>query len=586
MVIISKVDADMEKNNAGRVSIHGDSEANVRSEHDPDSSSEVFQAGVKRVRAVASVWSKRTLWLTFGLLYLVSFVDMLLTSVQFALNPFITSSFDKHGLLASVSIVSTILSGCSTLTLAKIVDIWGRIEGFIFMLVIVIIGLIMKATCQNMEAYVGAHTLYWTGHIGMIYCVDVMLADMTSLRNRMIMFSINNTPTIASTFAGPKIADLFYTNLNFRWAFGAFAIMIVGVSLPVIVIMLLMERKSVKAGFLTKEKSGRSVWESIKYHVVQFDVMGIVLITAAFALILLPFSIVAYAPKGWATGYIIAMEIIGVVCLALFIAWEKFLAPVQFLPFKYLKEPTIIGSCLLYGVMFASAFCWNAYFNSYLIVVHRLSITTAGYVLNSFSLSSAILAPWIGFLIRYTGNFKWAAYTGVPFMLLGTALLIPFRQPDTHIGPVTITQVLVGIGTSFFSVCGQLAVMSVVSHQEVAVVLAIWGMFGSIGASIGLAVAGAMWNNILPSQLYQRLPEESKHLAAQIFGDMELQMSYLDGTPERAAIVGAYADVQRKMVIAGVCLMPLVLASIFIWKNVNIKKHEEEEGSQTKGNIF
>lgn len=83
--------------------------------------------------------------------------------------------------------------------------------------------------------------------------------------------------------------------------------------------------------------------------------MGIVLITASFALILLPFSIVVYAPKGWATGYIIAMEVVGVVCGAIFLAWERFLAPVQFLPFKYLKNLTIIGSCLLYGVMFASA---------------------------------------------------------------------------------------------------------------------------------------------------------------------------------------------------------------------------------------
>ncbi|KAG5300470.1 siderochrome-iron transporter MirB [Histoplasma ohiense] len=578
MVTLSNVGADVEKNIVPEV--------NDASKRDSDNASADFQPGVKRVRAVASVWSKKTLWLTFALLYLVAFVDMLLVSVQSTLNPFITSSFEKHGLLASVSIVATILSGCSTLTLAKIVDVWGRIEGFLFMLLVVVVALIMKATCKNMEAYVAAHTLYWTGHIGMIYCVDVMLADMTTLRNRMIMFSINNTPTIASTFAGPKIADLFFSNLNFRWAFGAFAIMLVGVSLPVIVIMLFMERKSVKAGFLVKEKSGRSAWESIKYHLIEFDVVGIVLITASFALILLPFSIVVYAPKGWATGYIIAMEVVGVVCGAIFLAWERFLAPVQFLPFKYLKNPTIIGSCLLYGVMFASAFCWNAYFYSYLIVVYRLTITTAGYVLNSFSLSSAILAPGIGFLIRYTGNFKWAAYAGIPFMLLGTALLIPFRQPNTSIGAVTITQVLVGIGTSFFSVCGQLAVMSVVSHQEVAVVLAIWGMFGSIGASVGLAVAGAMWNNILPSQLYRRLPEESKAMAAQIFGDMQLQMSYLDGTPERDAIVGAYADVQRKMVIAGVCMMPLVMASIVIWRNVNIKKQEEEEGSQTTGNIF
>jgi hypothetical protein len=40
--------------------------------------------------------------------------------------------------------------------------------------------------------------------------------------------------------------------------------------------------------------------------------------------------------------------------------------------------------------------CWDAYFYSYLQVVNRLSITTAGYVLNAYSLSSAVFAPFIG----------------------------------------------------------------------------------------------------------------------------------------------------------------------------------------------
>ena len=92
----------------------------------------------------------------------------------------------------------------------------------------------------------------------------------------------------------------------------------------------------------------------MKFGLTLFTVIGIILITAMFALILLPFSIAKYAPKGWATGYIIAMEVIGVVCGALFFVWENKFAPKQFLPWKYLKEPTIIGSCFLYAVMFCS----------------------------------------------------------------------------------------------------------------------------------------------------------------------------------------------------------------------------------------
>ncbi|KXG51688.1 Major facilitator superfamily domain, general substrate transporter [Penicillium griseofulvum] len=542
-----------------------------------------FQGGVQRVRAITSAWSTKTLILMFILLYLVSFVDALLSSVESSLNPYITSSFHKHGLLTVVSVVSTILGGSSKLTLAKIIDIWGRVEGFLIMLLLVTIGLIMKATCTSMEMYTAAHTLYWVGHIGLTYVVDIMLADMTSLKNRMLMLGLNGTPGIASTFAGPEIATLFYTNLDFHWAFGSFAIMQVGVCIPVAAVMLFMQRRAEKSGVLEKTHSGRVWWQTIIHYLVEFDVIGIILITAAFSLILIPFSIASYGPKGWATGYIIAMEVLGVACVPAFYIWERYCSPVQFLPWKYLKEPTIIGSCMLYGVMFVSCFTWNSYFGSYLQVVNRLDITTANYVLNAFSLTSFIFSPIFGLVISWTGDFKWTAMAGIPIFLLGTALLVPFRAPDTHVGILTMIQILVGLGSCLFTVCGQLAIMATVTHQEIAVVNAVWGLFGSIGAAVGAAIAGGMWNNILEKELYNRLPQESKHLSASIFADLVKQMSYADGTAERDAIVGAYADLQRKMAIVGVCFVPLCILCTWFWRNVNVKKLGRE---QTAGNVW
>lgn len=300
---------------------------------------------------------------------------------------------------------------------------------------------------------------------------------------------------------------------------------------------------------------------------------------------MLPFNIVAYAPNGWETPYIIAMIVTGVVCGALFYVWEMYFAPVQFMPWKYLRDTTIIGSCLVYGVMFLSCFTWNGYFLSYVQVVHRLDPSTAGYVVNSFSLSAAIVSPLFALLVRWSGRFKYVAYAGVPIMLLGTALIIPYRQPDASTAVLVVTQVLNGIGTGVLSSVAQLAVTVPVTHQQVAVALAIWGMFGGIGSSIGYAIAGAMWSNIMPGELTRRLPEESKDRMLEIFGDMVLQMSFPDGSPERDAIVGAYAHTMRLMVIVGACFVPLVLACIYIWRNINLKTKDAEE-PQTKGNVF
>ncbi|KAF9873926.1 siderophore iron transporter mirb [Colletotrichum karsti] len=551
-----------------------------------ESDSDNFQDGVTRVRAITSIMTKKTMISMFVLLYVVSFADLLMQSIQTNLSAFVTSSFQKHGLLAIVSIFANILSGCCHLPIAKIMDIWGRTEAFLVMTMCSVIGIMMKAVCQNMETYVAAHTIYYVGHFGMMFVIDIMLADLTSLKNRMIMFGINGTPNVIVVFAGPRIADLFYTNLNFRWAFGAFAIIMLGVCLPSAGIMFWNQRKAEKAGMLQKLKSDRTHLQGFIHYMIQFDFVGIILIVAAFALIMLPFSIVVYAAHGWKSAHIIAMEVVGVICIPLFVCWEKYLAPVTFIPYKYLANRNLVGAGLLYGLMFVSIFCWDTYYQSYLLVVHRLNITHAGYVLNCFSLASSFFGPLFGYIIRVTGDFKYTAIAGIPFMLLGTALLVPYRTPSTNVGVLVVLQLLNGIGTGIFSACGQIAVMSAVTHQEIAVAMAIYTLFGSIGSTVGFTIAGGLWNNILPSELTKRLPEGSKNLTSTIFGDIEVQLSYADGDPIRDAIVGAYAHVQHMMVICGACFVPLCVVSILIWKRINLKKLEAEKGTQTKGNVW
>lgn len=216
------------------------------------------------------------LWFPIGAntrnrLYLVTFIDILLLSVHYSLVPYVTSEFSQHGLLATTSIVATVLGGVVGLAVAKIIDIWGRVEGFAAMVLLIVVGSIMKATCTSVEMYSAAHVLYWVGHGGLVYVIDVMLADMTTLQNRMIMIGINGTPMIASTFAGPRIAELFLENVNFRWAFGAFCIILVGFCIPIGVIFYINQQKALRLGVAEKNKSSRTVWGSCKYYFWEFD---------------------------------------------------------------------------------------------------------------------------------------------------------------------------------------------------------------------------------------------------------------------------------------------------------------------------
>ena len=47
-------------------------------------------------------------------------------------------------------------------------------------------------------------------------------------------------------------------------------------------------------------------------------------------------------------------------------------------------------------------------------------------------------------------------------------------------------------------ICDEIAVMAAASHQHIEVVLAVLGMFGSIGGAIGLTVPAAVWQGVFP----------------------------------------------------------------------------------------
>lgn len=80
-----------------------------------------------------------------------------------SLLPYVTSSFQQHSLTAAVSIMSSLIGGLWKLPLAKILDIWGRPQGFFLMVVCLTLGLIMMAACNNVQTYAAAQVFYWVG---------------------------------------------------------------------------------------------------------------------------------------------------------------------------------------------------------------------------------------------------------------------------------------------------------------------------------------------------------------------------------------------------------------------------------------
>jgi hypothetical protein len=74
-------------------------------------------------------------------------------------------------------------------------------------------------------------------------------------------------------------------------------------------------------------------------------VIGLILIIAGFALVLLPLALQSYQYNGWGSATVISMLVIGGLSVAAFIVYEKYFARKSFIPFYLLKDKSVIGAC-------------------------------------------------------------------------------------------------------------------------------------------------------------------------------------------------------------------------------------------------
>ncbi|OAQ98306.1 hypothetical protein LLEC1_03594 [Akanthomyces lecanii] len=537
------------------------------------------QAGVKNIEATTVAWDKKVLIIAYVLIWLTYCVEGMLTNTTAALTPYVTSAFAQHSLTPTVSILSSVIGGVTNLTLAKILDVFGRPQGYLFCIVLGTVGMIMMAACNNVEAYAAAQVFQTVGNNGIQYSLSVLVADTSTLQNRGFMQAIVSTPNLFTGFLAGPIASGFVKGPGWRWAFGMFTIMVPCITLPLYGILVSNFLKAKRLGLVAKSDSERSPLQSFLHYCREFDAVGLILLSAGVALFLLPFNLYTMQARGWTSPLVLSMLIIGFLLIVAFVVWERFFASVTLIPYSLLLDRTVSGACILSLVLFLSYSTWSAYFSSYLQVVKGLSIDNSTYVAQTYSVVSVVFAVVAGAIIHKTGHFKPATlFVGVPLSAFGLGLMIHFRGADGNIGYIVMCLIFVGIAAGTIIVCDEIAMLAAGAHQYVAVCLAVLGMFSNIGGAIGFTVASAIWTNTLPNKLLEYLPEEDLPNLVMIYADLNTQLSYPIGSPTRMAIQHAYSDAFLRMLAAGTGVWALGFVAVLMWRNINVKDIKQAKG--------
>jgi MFS family permease len=512
-------------------------------------------------------------------IWVIEFVLAYSSGIATTLTPYVTSSFEAHSLTALTSVISSLVAGLFKLPYAKLIDIWGRPQGFALVVSCMVIGFIMMAACNNVKTYCAAQVFYMTGYNCVDFSLTIFVADTSSLRNRALMIAFIASPWIATVWAyGPTAQSLLGT-IGFRWGFGIWAIVLPVVCSPLFGLFYYNQRKAEKQGLLNTEPSGRTFAQNVIYYGREFDVIGILLIAAGLALFLLAFNIYTYQPDQWRSPLIICFIIFGGLFIIFFAVYERYLAPVTFIPWALMKDRTVFFTFSMIASLYTAWYIWDSYFYSMLIVVFNQSVSHATYIQNIYTVGSTFWSLVMGVIIRYNGRLKWQAlYFGVPITILGVGLMIKFRHPDVDIGYIVMCQIFVAFGGGTLVICEQMTVMAVTTQALIPAILSMEGMMTSIGNAIGSTIAGAIWTGVFPKKLAEYLPADAQSDLASIYGSITVQSSYPVGSPARDGINHAYSDTQKLMLIAATCLYSVTLASVFFWRDVNVKKIKQVNG--------
>jgi len=199
------------------------------------------------------------------------FVNAFQSTILSNLLPYVTSDFESHALLNVIYIVADAMSAAVYVPLSRILDVRGRAEGFLVMVVFATLGLVLMACSHGLATFCAAYVFYTIGFGGMTYCVDVITADASQLKNRALAYAFTSSPYIITAFAGAKASETFYYQSSWRWGFGCFAIIFPIVAAPLYFLLKVNLRKAKQQGTLVQESSGRTWLQNIWFYSIEFD---------------------------------------------------------------------------------------------------------------------------------------------------------------------------------------------------------------------------------------------------------------------------------------------------------------------------
>ncbi|MFC4338045.1 MDR family MFS transporter [Salininema proteolyticum] len=474
----------------------------------------------------------------FGWIYAALMVSMLLgaldqTIVSTAL-PTIVGELDGLSQMAWVTTAYILAVTIAMPVYGKLGDLLGRRTLFLFSLVVFVLGSALAGFSQDMNQLIAFRALQGLGGGGLMITAQAIIADLVPVRQRAKFMGPMGAVFGLAAVAGPLLGGWITDHTTWRWAFW--------INLPLGIAALLISAYAIR---LPKPKAK-----------VAFDYLGTGLMAVAVTCLVLvcTWGGTEYA---WTSPTILWLGAATIAAGVLFVIVES-RATDPLIPLRMLRNP-VFGVATLIGmvVMGAGMFAVVAYMPTYLQMVYGYSATESGLLLLPMVAGMMLTAIGSGAVVSKTGTYK-------GFIIAGTAVipvavyLMSNLTVDSSVVVLCSYLGLLGVGMGLIMQNLVLAVQNAFPQSEVGTATSANNFFREIGATVGVAVVGALFANRLTDRLAELGGGLNGGNTESITPDLVQQL------PEqlKAPVIDAYSDALLPVfgALAPVLVVAIVLA--------------------------
>ncbi|PQE17010.1 MFS multidrug transporter protein [Rutstroemia sp. NJR-2017a BBW] len=369
----------------------------------------------------------------------------------------------------------------------KLTDIYGRRDGLILSNIIFSLGNLMCALAQSEWVLICGRLVAGIGGGGIAAISTFVLSDLVPVRRRGVWQGIGNIFFGAGSGLGGYFGGWLNDYINWRAAFW--------IQIPFTVLATILIFFTVNIPITNSDTSKSS-------KIRQIDFLGASTLFASLTLLLLALSSGGNIVP-WLHPLVLTSLPLSLLFLLAFVLTELKVAAQPIIPVNLLWDWTIAGACLTNFFSSMSRFALLFYLPVYL-QIQGYSPSETGLRLVPGSFAAALASLVSGVVIRSTGRYYRLGVSSQVIYFVGMSTIVAFNlKTPAWIPFVSFSVTNIGFGAMVSATI--VAILAVADQKNQAVLTSALLAFRSTGTVIGITLAGLTFQNVLRSELWNRI---------------------------------------------------------------------------------